>query len=77
MSSEFVYLELTRSEALVLFEWVSRYNDAKDVQFEDQAEQRVLWDIETMLESKLVEPFEPGYHEIIARARAIVRDTDK
>jgi hypothetical protein len=31
---------------------------ADNTRFEDQAEQRVLWDIEAMLETTLVEPFD-------------------
>ena len=57
----------------MLFEWLSRFNKAEGA-FEDQAEQRVLWDIEGMLESTLVEPFDPKYDELLAAARAKVRD---
>jgi len=69
-----VHLELSRAEAIVFFEWLSRFNKAEHVSFEDQAEQRILWDIEAMLESTLVEPFESGYDELLAQARATVRD---
>jgi len=60
----------------MFFEWLSRYNKAKDTQFEDQAEQRVLWDIEAMLESTLTKPFDAGYEEVLAKARAKVRDLE-
>lgn len=71
-----VQLELSREEAPVLFDWMSRFDERKDVVFEDSAEQRVLWDIECMLESALVEPLQPDYNELVARARATVRDAD-
>lgn len=70
-----VALNLSREEALVLFEWLHRFN-SEDQTFEDQAEQRVLWDIEAMLESELVEPLDPKYAELLAAARARVRDSE-
>ena len=76
MESNKINLELSREEALVLFDWLSRFNKDGDAKFEDQAEQRVLWDVEGMLESALVEPFDPKYDELLARARARVRDPE-
>lgn len=69
-----VAIELTGDEALVLFEWIKRFNagDARD--FEDQAEERVLWDIEAVLEKALVAPFERDYDRRLAEARATVWD---
>ena len=77
MANEKVHLELSREEALVLFDWLSRFNKAEHHTFEDQAEQRVLWDMEAMLESTLVEPFESNYGELIAQARTTVRDPEE
>ena len=74
MSGERVQIDLTGDEALVLFEWVSRFNKREDVEFEDQAEQRVLWDVEASLEAALVEPFRSEYVQLLAAARARVRD---
>ena len=75
MANENINLELSREEALVLFEWISRFNKSESSSFEDQAEQRILWDLEAMLESKLFEPFDANYPEMLARARAKVRDS--
>jgi hypothetical protein len=72
---EKVRLELSRDEALVFFEWLTRLNKVESAEFEDQAEQRVLWDIEAMLESSLEEPLDPAYSELLAQARARVRDS--
>lgn len=75
MAEQYVELKLTRDEAVVLFEWLHRFNTKEGGQgFEDQAEQRVLWDIEATLESTLTEPFEPNYRQILDVARAKVRD---
>ena len=72
-----VHLELSPDEALVFFEWLARFNKATDHQFADQAEQRVLWDLESTLESELAEPFAPNYDELLAAARSRVRDTQE
>ena len=69
--TENLMFTLTRDEAVVLFEWLARFNAKQDYQFEDQAEQRVLWN----LESTLVEPFKPDYDEVLASARSRVRDS--
>ena len=67
-----VAIELTGDQALVLFEWIRRFNegDAKDL--EDQAEERVLWDIAAMLEKELVEPLAQDYDRLLAEARAAI-----
>ncbi len=71
---ENIELPLTPDEALVLFAWLGRFNNS-DHEFEDQAEQRVLWNLEAMLESELVEPFRSDYLELVAAARGRVRDS--
>jgi hypothetical protein len=71
-----VALELTVDEALVLFEWLSRFNQNENVAFEDAAEQRVLFDLESKLESSLTVPLEPNYKEQLAEARGRVRGVE-
>ena len=71
-----VSLKLDPDEALVLFEWVTTFNRREDVEFDDQAEQRVLWDIQAMLEAALAEPLRGDYHARLQAARARVRDSD-
>ena len=74
LAGEDVTLSLTQDEALVLFEWLANFNKRQH-KFDDQAEQRVLWDLEAMLESELVEPFSPDYRDLVAAARERVRDS--
>ena len=74
MAAERVQLDLSGDEALVLFEWITRFNKRQDAEFEDQAEQRVLWDVEALLEAALVEPFSGDYDQLLAEARERVRD---
>jgi hypothetical protein len=60
-------LELTHSEALVLFEWLAKHDGALPI--DHPAEQDVIWKIEAHLERALVEPFSPDYHAALAEAR--------
>ena len=70
-----VKIELNPSEALVLFEFLSRYSDADELVIQDQAEQRVLWNICCDLEKQLVEPFKKNYAELLEAARTKTRDS--
>jgi len=71
-----VVLPLSRSEALVLFEFLSRYTQNDRFDIADQAEQRVLWDMCAHLETVLSEPFRSDYDAILAAAREAVRDEE-
>jgi hypothetical protein len=62
-----VNVELSGDEALVLFEWLAGLDAAKLAVGE--AEQRVLWRIEAVLEKSLVEPFAKDYVELVEQAR--------
>jgi hypothetical protein len=70
-----VTITLTKDEALVLFDFLARFNQAdhKSI-FEDQAEQKTLLIIEGQLEKTLVEPFLPNYLDIIKQSRDNIRD---
>ncbi|PSL02133.1 hypothetical protein CLV30_11188 [Haloactinopolyspora alba] len=73
-----VKIRLSRDQALVLFDWLARTGDAdQPVAFEDQAEQRVLWDLEALLEGALVEPLRDDYRTTLGEARARVRDEEQ
>lgn len=71
-----IVIYMSPDEALVLDAFLDRGaragNDYGSI--EDQAELRVLWDLGGILESWLVPPLLPDYHEHLARARAAVRD---
>ena len=59
----------------MFFEWLSRvHGEDRDLGIVDQAEQRVLWDIEALLETLLVEPFDRDYDVLLEAARRGVRD---
>lgn len=71
-----VLLQMTQAEALVLFEFIARFNEREDFEFEDQAEQQVLWNIECDLEKTLVEPLLPDYKVYLQKVRDAVRDRE-
>ncbi|MFP3787270.1 hypothetical protein, partial [Burkholderia sp. SIMBA_024] len=66
-----VTLELTSAEALVFFDWLARANDS-DVLSADDAEHRVLWDLESQLETKIDVVFAPDYSERVDEAKRVV-----
>jgi len=73
MRSKKIKIELTSDEALVLYDWLTRFNQRSDTDL-DQAEERVLFDLEAMLEKALVAPLQSGYADLLAQARSNVRD---
>ena len=74
MSDVRITLELSGDEALVLSEFLSRFGESGELRIEDQAEVRVLWDIQASLEKLLTQPFMPDYREQVLEARKRVRD---
>ena len=68
-----ILVELTRSEAVVLFEFLARSGEKEGYSIADHAEQRVLWNLENSLESQLWEILDPKYDEILNAARSAIR----
>ena len=69
-----VTLSLSRSQALVLFDFLSRFSEDQRLEIRDQAEQRVLWDMQADLESSLSELLAQDYTQHLEAARDEVRD---
>lgn len=69
-----ITLQLTGDEALVLFEFLARWDEAGVFDIQDQAEQRTLWNLQCLLEKQLVEPFQPNYKALVKAARDRLRD---
>ena len=74
-NTETVPVVLSKAQALVLFEFLSRFSERQQLDIRDQAEQRVLWDILADLESALPEPLAGDYEEHLQRARDSIRDS--
>jgi len=75
MSDE-VEITLSSDAALVLLSLVARLNGGDHVEFEDQAEQRVLWDLESVLESAVAVTVASDFIARLRQARDRVRDVE-
>lgn len=71
-----VNITRTADEALVLFEFLSRYSDSEQLNIVDQAEQRALWNLCCIFEKKSVAPFDMEYGQALSEARARLRDEE-
>lgn len=69
MSDKVFRIELNDDEALILFEFLARCDDAESLPVIHPAERQVLWRVEGQLEKSLVEIFSPEYSELIRQAR--------
>lgn len=76
ITNDKVVLELSRTEALVLFEWVWRCTSEDRLSIADQAEEKILWILCGRLEKILPEPFASNYLELLEAAREELRDKD-
>jgi hypothetical protein len=77
MSQESVSIKLTKDEALVLFEFLSRFSETDKLSIEHQAEERALWNLTCIFEKELSEPFDKKYGDILSQARERLRDNDE
>jgi hypothetical protein len=75
-SDERITIQLSKQEALVLFELLPRWGEtnALSAPLEHRAEQRVLWNILGRLESILAEPFMPNYSDQLNMARELIQE---
>jgi hypothetical protein len=73
MGNDQFSMQLSRAEALVPFDFLSRYSDSDRLEIVDQAEQRVLWNMCCALESGLTEILHPDYKTLLQSARDAVR----
>ena len=71
---EEIQINLSKDEAIILFEFLSRFSNEEILEIEDQAEARVLWNILCNLEKILAEPLSEKYTEILETAREKIRD---
>lgn len=70
-----ILIEITKEEAIVFLTWLTEFNEKNNQEiFQDQAEERILWDFEAVLEKVIDETFDENYIEILSNARKKVRD---
>ncbi len=77
MSTEKVNVSLSKDEALVLFEFLSRFSGTDKLSIEDRAEERALWNLTSAFEEALTEPFSDNYSAILSSARERLRDRNE
>ena len=66
-------LTLTRAEALVFFEFLSRFDQDEQLDIRDKAEELVLWHLHGVFERELPELFASDYLQRLEAAREQVR----
>lgn len=70
-----VIIKFSDEEALVLLEWLHNMNEQEHKSlFQDQAEERILFDLEAALEEVILVTFEGNYIDTLSKARTRVRD---
>jgi hypothetical protein len=77
MSQESISINFTKDEALVLFEFLSRFSETDKLSIEHQSEERALWNLACIFEKELSEPFDKKYGDILSQARERLRDNDE
>ena len=77
MSQESVSINLTKDEALVLFEFLFRFSETDKLSIEQQSEERALWNLACIFEKELSEPFDKKYGDILSQARERLKDNDE
>ena len=74
MSDEEVKMLVTKDEALVLFEFLTRFSKTDKLNIEHQSEERALWNLTSVLEKELDEPFKSNYSQLLQEARERLKD---
>ena len=68
-----IKISLTKYEAVLLLEFVSRLNKSRSV--EDKSEQRALWNLESLLEKELPFIFDDNkYNEFLNDAKKALQE---
>ena len=60
-------IKLNNYEVLVFFDWLVKFVENNEIN--DEAEQKILYDLECLLESTLEEPFMKNYKNLIHIAK--------
>lgn len=60
----------SKDEAIVFFDWLSRFNDSDSSELLAPAVQKVLWDLEAALEVSLPEVLSDRYEQVVKEAQA-------
>jgi hypothetical protein len=77
MTTDEIALNLSKQEALVFFEWLTKVDSLGATAFQHPSEEKVLWKLQGQLESTLQEPFASNYKDIVAEARRNVQSGER
>lgn len=69
-------IELSEDELIILSDWLSHVIDHEGKNFRDQAEQRILWDLNCQLEKLNDFIFSPNYNNRLHAAYSRVRNQE-
>ncbi|HCY77203.1 MAG TPA: hypothetical protein DHV28_14885 [Ignavibacteriales bacterium] len=69
MITENINITFTKDEAIVLFDFLSRFSSTNKVTIEHQAENVALWNLCSLIEKEISEPFNPEYKSILEKAK--------
>lgn len=73
--SKNIAITFSEEEALVLLEWLHNFNEEEhSILFQDQSEERILFDLEAELERIISVTFDKSYQEILSKSRQKIRD---
>ena len=75
IADETATVTMTRAEALVLFEFLSRFDQDEQLDIRDKAEELVLWHVHGAFERVLAEPLAADYKKKLETARETVRQS--
>ena len=64
-----ISLILKHEEALILFEWLALLEERSDSRLCDEAEQKVIWNIEGQLEKQLPDVVMEDYKQRVSAAK--------
>ena len=69
-----IMIELTEDEALILFDCITRFNEKRSsIVFRDESEKKVIFDIESDLETKLASILDQDYELILNKAKKNIK----
>lgn len=69
MSKEKINIVLTKDEAIVLDNLLSRFSETNKLNIEHKAEKVALWNLCCLIEKEIAEQFDPEYNNILDKAR--------
>jgi hypothetical protein len=72
-----ISIVFSEDEAIVFFEWLHKFNEEERPGLtQDQAEERLLFDLEAELEKVVSSAFSDNYKKLLLKARERIRDKE-